>query len=148
MALLGKKGGKLLKKEDLLGKWDLKIEKVEFDDGNFVFVREMTGRERDTFERSIMVETKDRKGNISYEGNIKDFRAKLCVHAICDEEGNLLLQPSDFEALSTRMPVGNLELIVNKAQELSGISPEDREALTGNLEGGQAASSSSDSADN
>jgi hypothetical protein len=137
--------GRLLTKEDLLQKQVLKIEKVEFNNGDYVFVREMTGRERDTFERSIMKETRDKDGNVTYEGNIQDFRAKLCVHAVCDEKGNLLLRPENYEVLSINMSAGNLERIVNAAQKLSGISKEDRAALTGESEAGQAGDSNSDS---
>ena len=132
----------LLKKNDLLKKWDLKIEKVDLNDkGDYVYVREMTGRERDTFERSIMTEERDKEGKITYVGNITDFRAKLTVHAVCDEKGNLLLGETDYEQLSQSMSAGNLEKIVNVAQRLSGISEEDKEALTKNSKAGQAGSS-------
>jgi hypothetical protein len=48
-----------LSKEMLLTKQALKIEKVEFENGDFVYVREMTGKDRDNFELSIMKARKD-----------------------------------------------------------------------------------------
>ena len=132
----------LLKKNDLLKKWDLKVEKVELNDrGDFVYVREMTGRERDNFERSIMKEERDKKGAITYVGNIRDFRAKLVVNATCDEKGNLLFAADEFEQLSQNMSAGALEKLVNVAQRLSGISEEDKEALTKNSKAGQPGNS-------
>ncbi len=139
----------LLKKDSLLKRQKLQIEKVDLnEEGNYVYVREMTGRERDNFERSIMVEVRDKEGKIGYEGNIKDFRSKLVVNAVCDKDGSLLLAPTDFEQLSESMSASNLEKLVNVAQRLSGISEEDKEALTKNSGAGQAGNSNLSSAGN
>lgn len=122
----------LLNREALLTKEDLKVEKVDLNSGNFVFVRQMTGRERDTFEQSIVEVHKDNKGNQTFNQNLKDFRAKLAVNTVCDEKGNLLLKPKDFELLSTSMSASNLESIVNKAQDLNGMSTKDVDGLVKN----------------
>jgi len=140
MALLDRKG--LLKKEEL------KIEKVFLGKDEFVFVRQMTGRERDRFEQSLMKEVKQNDGSVNYERSLEDFRAKLAVNTICDEQGNNLLQPNDYSILSQHMSAARLELIVNKSQELNRITQEDRENLVKNLTGGQSEDSISDSAAN
>lgn len=120
----------LLGREQLLKKDDLEREKVVFDDEDYVFVRQMTGRERDQWEASLLVKKRDKKGNISYEQNIADFRAKLAVHTVCDENGELIFKPEDYNALSENMSAKKLEQIVNVAQKLNLISDEDRENLT------------------
>ena len=140
MALLDRKG--LLKKEEL------KIEKVFLGKDEFVFVRQMTGRERDRFEQSLMKEVKQNDGSVNYERSLEDFRAKLAVNTICDEQGNNLLQPNDYSILSQHMSAARLELIVNKSQKLNRITQEDRENLVKNLTGGQSEDSISDSAAN
>lgn len=131
-----------LNREALLKKEELRIEKVAFDNGDFTYVRQMTGRERDRFEQSLVKVIKDESGNIQgYERSLEDFRAKLAVNTVCDEKGILLLKPDDYELLSQNMSAAKLEKIVNMAQRLNRITEEDKKALIKNLEGGPAANS-------
>ena len=143
----GKEKQKLLDKDALLRKEDLEIVQVDLGKNEYVFVRQMTGRERDGFERSLVHRFKDAKGRFDYEMRLDDFRAKLAVHTVCDDKGNLLLQPGDYEQLSTNMSAARLEKIVNVAQKLNAITEEDKEELIKNLDAGQAGSSSSGSAE-
>ena len=141
--------GNLLDRTALLTKEVLKVEKVEFENGDFVYVRQMTGRERDTFEQSLLKKNRDSKGTvISYEQSTEDFRAKLAVVTVCDEAGKLVFTPLDYGTLSINMSAKRLEKIVNEAQKLNAISEEDKEALVKNLEVGQADNSNSDSVKN
>jgi len=135
-----------LDKTALLTKEELEIVKVDLGKGDFVYVRQMTGRERDKFEQSLIKENKNAEGG--FERALDDFRAKLAVCTICDEKGNLQLTPPDAPLLSQRMSAARLEKIVNKAQEMNKISEEDKENLTKNSSGDQVASSPSDSAEN
>lgn len=138
----------LLTREDLLRKQELRTERVVLDDeGNFVFVRQMTARERDLFEMSITTIDGERpaSGGKDQLKAAEDFRAKLAVMTICDEDGALLLEQKDCSVLSSNISAARMELIIEKAQELNRISKADREALVKNFEGGQAADSPSDS---
>ena len=135
-----------LNREALLKKETLKIEKVELTEGNFVFVRQMTGRERDRFEQMLIKEKTDKRGNITYERALEDFRAKLAVNTVCDEKGKNLFETADYDLLSQNMSASSLEKIVNKSQELNRISETDKENLTKNSEGAQSVDSISDSA--
>jgi len=140
--------GNLLDRKALLTKEKLQIAKVEFEDGDFVYVRQMYGRERDAFESSMLKKTKDAKGNVtSVETVLDDFRAKLAVMTLCDEEGKALLQPSDYAVLSMSISAKRLEKIVNKAQEINAITEQDKEGILKNSVAGQAGNSSSDSAE-
>ncbi len=136
----------LLDRASLLKKEELEITKVNLGKGDFVYVRQMTGRERDRFEQSLVKENKNAEGGI--EKALEDFRAKLAVCTVCDEKGNLLLTVADVATLSQNMSAKRLEIIVNKAQELNKISEEDKENLVKNSSGDQVASSPSDSVEN
>lgn len=132
-----------LNRADLLRKEELKTEKVDLTDGEFVFVRQMTGRERDRFEQSLRKEVKTKEG-IDFETSMEDFRAKLAVNTLCDEEGNNLLQPEDYDLLSQNMSAARLEEIINKAQELNKISNKDKDALVKNSEADQKGADTSE----
>ena len=137
--------GNLLSREQLLTKEKLEIVKVEFEDGNFVYVRQMTGHERDTFEQSLLRKTQDSKGKVNYEQATEDFRAKLSVCTVCDESGELILQPGDYPKLSRSMSAKKLETIINKASEINKISEEDKEGIIKNSVADPANNSSSGS---
>ena len=135
----------LLDRKKLLEKEKLEVVRVDLGDGDFVYVRQMNGEERDRFEQSLIRETKDNTGNIGYERSLENFRGKLAVFTICDEKGELLLKPEDVTQLSQSMSARRLEKIVNVAQPLSQISEEDKDALTKKLDAGMTGVSSSDS---
>jgi len=135
----------LLDRNSLLKKEDLSVQKVELGKDEFVFVRQMTGRERDRFEQSLIKEEKGAKGAVEYKRSLEDFRAKLVVCTVCDETGSLLLRPTDIEVLSTSMSAARLEKIVNAAQALNNISEQDKEELVKNSEAAPSGNSTSDS---
>lgn len=122
-----------LTREQMLEPEKLTIKKVDLGNGDFVFVRQMTGRERDNFEQSLIKEVKDKKGNVDhYDRDLKDFRAKLAVNTLCDEEGKNVMKPTDFEVLSMSMSAVKLEKIATKAQELNKITDEEKENIVKN----------------
>lgn len=123
----------LLSKEKLLKRGKLEIVKVDLNEGDFVYVRQMTGRERDQWEGSLLREVKDKKGNVvNYERALGDFRAKLAVNTVCDEKGKLLLGMEDYATLSQNMSAKLLEKIITVAQKLNSITEEDKEELIKN----------------
>jgi len=125
----------LLDRKALLKKEDLKIEKVDLGNGEFVYVRQMSAREKDQFEMSLMKPIYDDSGNlIRMEQTLEDFRAKLAVNTICDEKGNLILLPDDYVLLSKNISAAKLEKIVNVAQRLNRITEKDKEELVKNSE--------------
>jgi len=137
----------LLKREDLLKRDKFKIEKVDLGNGDYVYVRQMSGRERDRFEQSLIKIKVNPDGSTSYERDLEDFRAKLAVNTICDENGNNLLRPEDYKMLSQNMTAAKLEKIVEVAQRLNAITIQDEERLVKNLKNGQSGGSISDSAE-
>lgn len=136
---------KVLTREDLLIRDNLEIVEVDLDD-SIVYVRQMTGHERDAFEQSLIIKRKDSKGNlIGVDQATEDFRAKLAVQVVCDANGNLLFKPTDYLKLSANISAKKLEKIINVAQEINAISDKDKEDLVKNSEAVQDGSSSSNS---
>jgi len=90
---------KLLSRINLLSKQKLEIVKVVLDDGDYVFVREMSGRDRDRWESTILKKVTKGK-EVTMEQNLEDFRAKLAVATVCDDKGVLLLSEENIPVLS------------------------------------------------
>jgi len=134
--------------KDLLKKEPLKIVKVDLNRGECVYVRQMTGREREQFENLLV--KKIRKGGkiVDYQNAMEDFRAKLAVNCLCDEKGKNLLEPRDYATLSQNMSAYRLTKIADEAGKLNGISEEDKEDMVKNSDSVQDDASNSDSVKN
>jgi len=116
-----------LTKEGILGAADSKIEKLDVPEwGGHVFIRSMTGTERDEFE----AETYVTKGK-TVEFNRRNFRARLLVRALCDEKGEALFTLKDIDALGKKSAKA-LDRCFGAAQKLNGLSAEDVDELTKN----------------
>ena len=139
----------LLNRDGLLKKEKLEVVKVDLGNDDFVFVKQMTGGERDKWEQSLLKPIKDHKGVVTgFDSVTENFRAKLCVVTVCDEEGVLMLAQKDYITLSNSMSAAKLEKIVNAATKLNAISEEDKEEILKNSDAGQAGNSPSDFAEN
>jgi len=132
----------LLTKESLLKRQELKIEKVDLGGSDFVFVREMTARERDEYELSLLPDEEGEKRDMT------DFRARLAVRTICDKKGNLVLCTDDIQALSMNMGAARMREIANAAGKLNKITQEEQEELEKNSEAAPGGNSTSDSVKN
>lgn len=140
---------KVLSRALLLQKEELEKVKVDLGKGEFIYVRQMTGRERDNFEQSLIKEKKNTKGEVvSYDRALGDFRAKLAVATCCDEEGKALFLPDDYSLLSQNMSAFRLEKIINAAQKINAISEEDKDVLVKNSSADLEDNSNSGSAEN
>jgi len=126
----------LLGREDLLKRQELKIEKVDLGNDEFVYVREMYAIDKDKWEQSMFTQVKV-GGKTEIKQNTENFRTKLAVNTVCDEKGVLLFQPNDYVTLSKNIGSARLEIIANAAQKLNFITEEDKETLTKNSEAGE-----------
>ena len=96
--------------------------------GGEVYVRGMTGDERDTFEGSLLVNRgKDQTVNL------RNIRAKLASLTVCDEKGKRIFSEADTLALA-RKSAAALQRVFVVAQKLSGITDADVKDLAGELE--------------
>ena len=119
----------LLDREAILKANDIEKREVYIPEwGGSVYVRGMTGRERDQFEATII-----RQRGRNTEINMKNARAKLVVMCTVDQEGNHLFTDADVALLSEKSAKA-LDRIFVVAQELSGITRGDMEELTENFD--------------
>lgn len=138
----------LLNRKTLLQKEKLDVRKIDLGEDEYVFVRQMTGRERDNFEHSLAKTVEDKNGKIEVERTMGDFRAKLAVNCVCDDKGNAIFQPDDYSILSKNMSAKKLMKIADEASKLNGITEEDKEEMVKNSSADQGDSSDSNSAKN
>jgi len=131
----------LLNRDALLKKEELELRKVDLGKDDFVYVRQMTGFEKEAFESSII----DIKDSGEIERKREDFRAKLAVCTVCDDKGKLILKSADIKVLSRSMSAARLTKIADVASAMNKLDEGSKEELEKNSEGGQAASSISDS---
>jgi hypothetical protein len=130
----------LATRESILGKNDLRIEKCivpEWDNAE-VYVKSITGAERDRFEASLVqdktvtVKKTGRKKTIRAT-SLERIRARLLVIAICQGPDNPLplFSEDDIEMLAEKS-ASALDPLFEIAQRLSGFSQEEIETLAGN----------------
>lgn len=111
---------------------DFRIEKVEIPEwDDFVYVRSLTGTERDAFESSMYIGKGDGR-----QENLKNIRARLVVLTACDENGVRIFEDKDVDWVGGKN-ANALDRIFIKAQELAGLRAEDVEKLAKNLESTQ-----------
>jgi len=126
----------VLNREAILAAKDLPRELVEVPEwGGAVYVRALTGAERDQFEASI-VEQRGRDVRM----NMRNIRAKLVALTVVDEDGQRIFTDDDVAALGGKSAAA-LDRLFAVAQRLSGLSKEDVEELAKNSESGQSADS-------
>jgi TATA-box binding protein (TBP) (component of TFIID and TFIIIB) len=116
-----------LTREAILDAGDLQAELVEVPEwGGSVFVRSMTGTERDQFESEAYTV----KGK-NVEMNRENFRARLLVRVLVDEANQRLFSPTDMVALGAKSAKA-LDRLFTVAMKINGLSKEDVEDLTKN----------------
>ena len=127
-----------LSREHILNTSDLPREEVQVPEwGGSVFVRCLTGTERDAIE-----------ARYARDGQ-KNLRAQVAAASICDEAGKALFTVADVEALG-RKSVSALDRISTVSNRLSKFSGKDVEELAGNSSAnppGGSASGSPESSD-
>lgn len=116
---------KPLGRDDILGVQDIDIEEVDVPEWSGpVFVKGMTGKEREQFE----------KGYSDAGGNI---RAQLASMTICDKDGVLLFSLKDVEELGNKS-ASALMRVFDVARKLSRIGTKGVEEMEANPSGGSA----------
>lgn len=134
-----------LSAEQILNADDLTIEDVPVPGwGGIVRVKGMSGTERDRFEAGFL-------GNnmkaLPKDKALEFYRARIVAACLVDGAGNKMFRsPGEIKRLSEKSAEA-LELVVDVANRLSGLSKEDVEELTGNSDAAPSGSSTSDSPD-
>ena len=142
--MFGKKdpNKKILSRDEILNAQDETIEEVYVApwDG-YVYVKSLSGRERDKFEKDI-VDWKGKGRNTKAE--MKDnIRARLVALTVVDPETKKpVFSTKDVEALGNKSAAA-LDTIYDAAQRLSKLSDEDVDELAENFTNEEADTSSS-----
>lgn len=120
----------LLGRNQILDAKDLQTEDVPVPEwGGEVRIRMLTGEERDAFEASMVELKKDG----SAKANRENVRARLLVLCIVNENGEQMFNRADIKLLG-RKSAKALERVINRANELNGISERDIEELAEGFE--------------
>lgn len=102
----------------------LPIERVEVPElGGHVFIRGMSGVERDAWEKTLLVG----RGK-SQKVNTENVRAKLVARTAVDENRERIFSDEDAQALGA-LRVDVLTRLFQVAQRMSGVTDEDVEEL-------------------
>lgn len=137
---------KTLTREDILAAAAKPVPREAIDIpelGGRVWIRGMTGAERDQYEHdNIFI---NRRGKV--QQNADNLRARLAVRCLVDEDGNRLLTDADAPALGM-MRSDVLAVIFEKAQRLSGVTDGDLDELKKGSAAADGIGSSSSSVSN
>lgn len=115
----------LLGRNQILDAKDLLTEDVPVPEwGGDVRIRMLTGEERDAYEASMV----DMKKDGTAKTNRENVRARLLILCIVNEQGEQMFNKADIKMLG-RKSAKAMERIINKCNELNGISEEDEAAL-------------------
>ena len=116
----------MLDKKAILNSNDLPQEELTIPQwGGILFVRTLSGSERDEFEQSCISKRGSDKGV-----NLKNIRARLAVLCICDDNGKRLFDARDIEALGKKSAKA-LDLVFDVAQRLNGLGAKEIDELSG-----------------
>ncbi len=128
-----------LSREAILDADDIRMELVAVPEwGGSVYVKSMSGRERDAFEASVV-----QQGSRVQTLDMSNIRAKITSLTICDENRRLIFSPTDIKALGAKS-ASALSRVFAVAQELSGITAEDMDDYTKDFEANPLDGSASD----
>jgi len=131
----GKAGDTILTRDAMLGVQDMKIEKVYVEPwGGSVYIRTMSGRQKDDFDLSMYTVVPGTKGTKKErrEVNLRNFRSRLIIATVCDEKGTLIFTDKDLIAIGRKSAVA-LDIIVDAARKLNGITVEEQDEMIENL---------------
>ena len=114
-------------RDDILSADDLPTTEVDVPEwGLSVFVRAMTGAERDSYESGLM-ENKD----LPMKARLRNMRANLVVLCTVDSDGNRIFNDGDVEAVGNKSATA-LNRIVDIAQHSNALTDDDVEELAEN----------------
>lgn len=135
----------VLSREDLLSMTAHRVVLVRLPDGaGAVYVRGMTGEEKDAWEAEQMALSRAGTKAGDPDRDLRNFRGRFLSRVVCDEKGALLFRPGDADALGQR-PARVLDILWEVAHPLSGVTAADVRELLGNSATAPSGGSGSDS---
>lgn len=106
-----------LNKKAILAAKDTKLEKVNVPEwGDDVFIKTLSGTERDAFEEAYSTE------------KMRNFRPRFLVLTLCDDKGERLFTDDEVDALGAKS-AAVINRLFDKAWAFNAFRSEDVEAL-------------------
>lgn len=139
---------KLLSVNDVFGADDVDIERVDCPEwGGHLFVRTISGAERDDFEMSIYdanERRKRQKGTGSSDRRVRqgNLRAMLVARCACNAEGTRIFKDSEVARLGEKSALV-LDRLYDVAARLNGLTQADEDRLVEDFDGDPDGPSSS-----
>lgn len=113
----------MVSRDDILKSNSLDIDSVDVPEfGGEVFIRIMTGAERDKWEISATASVRSENVNV---------RAILCAMTICDKNGERLFTDHEAEALGKKSAIA-LDKIFQASRRLNKLTDQDLQELEKN----------------
>lgn len=129
-----------LDRESIIKRRPLKTEKIHVDEwGGDVYVREMTGAERDWLDARMY----DKASQDISLLNVPNYRAAIASLVLCDESGKRLFTEHDIPLLSG-CSASSLEIVMKAGVRVNGMLAEAVEEAEKNFELGQSAEPGTD----
>ena len=130
---------KPLTREAIFAADDTVIVKVKTPEwGGYVLVKGFTGAARGRLEAANV----DQTGK-NHRIKLVELRERIAVASVCDEDGKLIFTLADVKELSKKSSAP-LQRIVEASNELSGVTEEDMEELSEDMEANPSPGSASD----
>ena len=122
---------KELKRREILTNKDFKLEPVDVPEwGGRVYVRSMTGEDRDAFEDKVL-EVRDPKTGIPK--SLKGLKTLLVTLTVCDKDGKRLFAAEGDAKKLAQKSADAIERIFKVAERLSGVTDEAVQELASDL---------------
>lgn len=119
--------GRALSADDILKAPDLRTQKLEVPEwGGHVYVRLMTGTERDEFEQEFVDLRTGKRG-----GSVKNIRAKFAARVMSDKDGRRLFTDKQIDQLGQKSAAA-LDRVFDMGLRLNGLAESDVQELAGN----------------
>lgn len=116
----------MLDRDAILAADDIVTEEVQVPEwAGSVYVRTLTGQERDHFEQAVQ------EANVRGKVDIRGLKVRLLVLTVCDEAGEPLFNDGDNVALNAKSGRA-IDRLFQVAQRLSGLTAGDVDELLGN----------------
>ena len=120
-----------LKRREILTNKDFKVEPVDVPEwGGRVYVRSMTGEDRDAFEDKVL-EVRDPKTGIPK--SLKGLKTLLVTLTVCDKDGKRLFAAEGDVNKLAQKSADAIERIFKVAEKLSGVTDEAVRELASDL---------------
>lgn len=84
-----------MRKEEFFEKGKVSIFPVQLSDGSTIYVKELSAKDKELLDLQLI------KNVETGEMDFSNFRCKLLVKALCDENGNRLFSEEEVDALAS-----------------------------------------------